>query len=321
MNIFLFVLLNNILPIFSLILLGYLMNKKFELNIYTLTKLNFYVFVPSFTFVNLYSTEIPMEMIKVLIIAIFVLLTNMFLAFVISKIRNYDKGFKNAFLNSILFYNSGNIGIPLITLVFSSAPFVIDGKTPYLSIALAAQIMVLVVQNITTNTLGFFNASRATTHWKQSTLSVLKLPTLYAIPLAFILKILPFDITKIPLWPALNYASGALVPIALITLGIQLSKTKMNFKNKDVYLSTVIRLLGGPLLALLFIYLLNIDGVIAQVVMISTSVPTAVNTALIAVDYNNHPDFASQVVMTSTLLSSISLVFIIYLARILFPII
>lgn len=36
-----------------------------------------------------------------------------------------------------MFSNSGNIGIALIALVFTNAPYVIDGKTPYLAEALA----------------------------------------------------------------------------------------------------------------------------------------------------------------------------------------
>lgn len=321
MNVFLFILTNNIIPIFALILLGYFMSKKFNLDIYTLTKLNFYIFVPAFTFVNLYTTKIPFEMIKVLIAAILILTTNMVVAWLMSKIRGYDEGLKNAFANSILFYNSGNIGVPLITLVFSSIPFTINGETPHLNIALTAQIMVLLVQNITTNTLGFLNAGRANTHWKDSIIKVLKMPTIYVIPLAFVLKGISYDMTKIAIWPALNYSRNALVPIALITLGVQLSRTDFQFKNKDVYISAAIRLLGGPLIALFFINLLHIEGIIAQVVMISAAVPTAVNSALIAVEYDNYPDFASQAVMTSTLFSAVSLVFVIYMARILFPVI
>lgn len=321
MNVFLFILSNNIVPIFSLILVGYIMSKKFDLSIYTMSKLNFYIFVPAFTLTNLYTTEIPFDMIKVLIAAILILLMNMLMIWWTSRMRNYDEGFKNAFANSILFYNTGNIGLPLVTLVFSSTPFTINGETPYLDMALTALIMVMVVQNITSNTLGFINAGRANTHWKKSLFKVLEMPTIYAIPIALILKSMPYDFTQVPIWPALEYARGALVPVALIALGIQLSQTSIEFKNKEVYLAVVTRLIVGPLLALFFIFLLNIEGIIAQVVMISTALPTSVNSALIAVECDNCPDFASQVVMTTTLLSSVSLVFVIYISRILFPIV
>lgn len=320
MNVFLFILSNNIVPIFLLIIIGYVVNKKFNLDIFSLSKLNFYIFVPAFTFVNLYTTEIPFEMVKVFSGAVLILIAYMLIAKIISKLRGYDKSLENAFKNSIMFYNSGNIGLPLITLVFSSAPFIVDGKTPYLNLAVTAQIMVLVVQNITTNTLGFYNAGNATMHGKDSVKRIMTMPAIYAIPLAFVLKFVPYDMTQIAIWPAFNYAKSALVPVALITLGVQLSRTKFELGNKDVYLSLALRLVGGPLLALVFVYLLNLKGVMAQVLMISTAVPTAVNSALIAVECDNRPDFASQTVMTSTLLSSVTLVLVIYMARILFPV-
>ena len=146
------------------------------------------------------------------------------------------------------------------------------------------------------------------------------MPTLYVVVLAFTLKAIPYDFTQLPVWPALVYAKGALVPIALITLGVQLSRTKFRFGNKDVYLAVFFRLIVGPLIAYLMILLFNLEGVIAQTLMISTAVPTAVNSALIAVECDNHPDYASQMVMVATILSSLTLVAVIYISARLFPI-
>lgn len=320
MQAFLFILTNNIIPIFILISLGYLLNKKFNLDILTLSKLNFYIFVPMFIFSNLYTTDIPVEMLKVFLFAILMLVLNMLVGDLIARIRKYDTAMKSAFSNSIMFYNSGNVGLPLITLVFSSMPYVIDGNTPYLELAVTTQITVLVVQNITTNTLGFFNAGKVNLHWKDSIGRIIRMPVIYAIPSALIFKTLPFDLTQTPIWPALQYARNAMVPIALLALGVQLSKTAFEFKDKDSYIAVAIRLLGGPLLAFVLIQLMQFDGIIAQALLISSSVPTAVNAALIAVEYNNRPEFSSQVVATSTLMSAVTLTAVIYVARILFPV-
>ncbi|MNP05096.1 hypothetical protein D3C76_970390 [compost metagenome] len=54
--------------------------------------------------------------------------------------------------------------------------------------------------------------------------------------------------------------------------------------------------------------------------MISSALPTAVNTALIAVERKNHPDFASQAVMVATLSSAVTLVLVVYISRIIFPV-
>ena len=57
MNIFSSIILNNIIPIFVLICLGYIIDKKFKPDMNTLTKINFYLFVPAFSFVNIYTTN------------------------------------------------------------------------------------------------------------------------------------------------------------------------------------------------------------------------------------------------------------------------
>ena len=260
-------------------------------------------------------------MIKICGFAVLVLILNVLIGNLISYKMGYETGKKFAFLNSIMFYNSGNVGVPLITLVFSSAPYIIEGSTPYLDLALTTQIAVLVVQNITTNTFGFFNAGRATLHWKDSIKDILRMPVIYAIPSALILKLLPYDLTKAPIWKGLEYIRNGLISIALITLGVQLSRTKFQFGNKDAYMAAFIRLIGGPVIAFVLIKIMGFSGIIAQALMISTSVPTSVNSALIAVEYDNHPDFASQAVLITTIFSAITLSLVIYLARIIFPIV
>ena len=320
MDIFIYILTRNIFPLVMIIIIGFLLSKKFDLDINTLSKINFYIYVPFFIFMQIYSTKLPKDLFKILVFVSVLAIINSVITTIISKVRRYDEGFKNAFTNSIMFYNSGNIGIPLITLIFSSGPFLINGKTPYLVLALTTQIVVLVVQNISTNTIGFFNAGKGTMSWRDSVKGILQMPTIYMIPLAFSLKALPFRLEDMPIWPGLIYIQNGLISFALITLGAQLSKTKFSFTNIDVYISNSIRLLGGPLVAFLILKVIGISGVTAQTLMISSAIPTAVNTALIAFERNNHADFASLAVMTSTLLSSITLVLVVFVSRLLFPV-
>jgi len=321
LNVILHILTMNILPIFLLIGLGFVLDRKFHLQITTLTKINFYLFVPSFTFTYLYVTDIRIDAVKAFLITILIMITNYVLSYLIAKARKYPDSLKYAFQNSIMFYNSGNIGIPLVTLVFSTGIYLVGDETPWLTLALSIQIMILVVQNITVNTIGFINAGRASLSIRQAILNVFRMPTVYMVPLAFLLKLLPYDIRALPVWPVLNYARNGLVPIALITLGVQLSKSQIKLGNSDVYLAAAARLIVGPLLALAFIRLFGLEGLTAQVLLISASVPTAVNSALIAVESDNHPDFATQVVIVTTVLSALTMTATIYLANILFPII
>lgn len=320
MAVFVHILSHNILPIFVLIGLGYLLSKKFDLDIFSLSKLSFYLFAPAFVFCYLYTADIKLDMIKVFLCGIMLLIVYGLLGDIIARVRHYDVGLTNAFKNSVMFNNSGNIGVSLVTLVFSSPPFLVDGKTPYLEEAITAQIMILVIQNIATNTLGFFNAGRATMNVKDSMKQVFAMPSIYVVPLALVLKYVDFDLTSTSIWPALDYLKSGMVPMALITLGVQLARTTFDFTSIDVHLAVVTRLIIGPLVALVFIYLWGFQGIIAQTLLISYAVPTAVNTALIAVECDSCQDFAAQTVMTSTVFSAVTLTVAIFVSGIIFPV-
>ncbi|MBN2284927.1 MAG: AEC family transporter [Tissierellales bacterium] len=320
MSVFTHILLNNILPIFIIITLGYILNLNFDLSIYTIAKLNLYIFTPAFAFVNLYTAELDFTLLKVLIFCVVYLIINSILADVISKIKHFDSGMSNAFKNSIIFNNTGNIGLSLITLVFSSGAYLIDGQTPYLNNAVAVIVIILIFSNISLNTLGFYFAGRATMSFSRSIRKIFSLPSIYMIPLAFLLKGLEIDITGTFLWPSLNYLKNGMVSMALIALGVQLSQTKIQINDSNVYLSVFIRLIVGPVIAVMLIKMFGFTGIVAQTVLISYSVPTAVNTAIIAVECNNCLGFSTQSVVGSTIFSAFTLTFVIFVAKMIFPI-
>ncbi len=229
---------------------------------------------------------------------------------VLSLIRGYSVSMTNALTNSLILYNSGNFGLPLVILVFRD--------TPYFEYAVSIQIIILMVQNLATNTLGFYFAGRGQLELKENFKKIMRLPSIYAIILAFIMKYLPYDLRDFFIWPAIEYAQDGLVPVALLALGTQLYYARFTYSDIDVYIASFVRLIGGPFLAFFLIKLMGITGVMAQALLVSSSVPTAINTALIAVEFNNEPDFASQIVLTTTILCSITLVGVIYLSNYLF---
>ncbi len=296
------------------------MSKKFHFSIVTLNKLIFYLFTPSYIFYNLYTTDLSLDMLNILFFSIAFLAANHFLAIIMARIRGYDRALTNAFRNAIMFNNSGNIGLSLITLVFGGAPYLINGTAPYLNDALAAQVIVMVFMNVTINTIGIYNAGCAQNGGKKALLKIFTMPSIYTVPLALLLKYLKIDITGVPVWSSIVFIKGGLVPMALLTLGVQLSITEFNFKNLDANLAALTRILAGPAMALVLIRIFGFSGIIAQTMLISCSVPTAVNTVLVAVECDNHPGFAAQEVMVSTIYSSVTLSLAIYLARVLFPI-
>lgn len=53
----------------------------------------------------------------------------------------------------------------------------------------------------------------------------------------------------------------------------------------------------GPLVAFAMIYLLNIDGIVAQSLFIASSFPTSRNTSTIAMEYQIEPELHAQIVL------------------------
>ncbi|MDW1670597.1 AEC family transporter, partial [Vibrio sp. Vb2978] len=112
--------------------------------------------------------------------------------------------------------------------------------------------------------------------------------------------------------------ANGFVAIALILLGAQLSNIKLKFIHRVITWALIGRLLMGPLVALTMIYLLNIDGIVAQSLFIASSFSTSRNTATIAMEYQIEPELHAQIVLFSTLFSIVTVTVVIYLSYILF---
>lgn len=306
------ILLYQILPVFLLIGTGMLINLRYGLDVRTLSRLTVYALVPGFIFVTLYETGIPPELLKALVYAVLLMIPLVLATALYSRTSVHSHSLSSAILNSVLFYNSGNFGLPLITLVFMNSP-----EAP---LALSTQVMVLLVQNLAGNTLGFYLAGRAQMHKDQLFKLILGIPAMYALGAALIFKALPIDATTLFFWPTLVYLKGGLIPVALFTLGVQLSKSRFKASNPAVWAAVALRLLISPIVAYGLLLLIQIHGTMAQVLLIGSGLPSAVTTALAAVEFDNEAEFASQTVMVTTLLCAVTLAVLIPLAQWLFPI-
>lgn len=201
----------------------------------------------------------------------------------------------------------------------------VDGKTPYLTLASAAATMMLVQMNMCLNTLGLYQAGKGKLTPRDALSVVFHMPVLYTLAAVFTIKYSGFDMTTTFLWPIFQNCASALVAIVMIALGMQIHRSKISFGDIDAWLGCFVRLVVAPVLAFLLIKAWGIMGVsfapaVSQTILIMASVPAAVNSVLYAVEFHNCEDFATELVMMSTFLSCITMTGTIYLARILFPV-
>lgn len=299
---FIFIFTNVIIPIFLQIAAGFILQKKFNLNINTLSKVQMFLLTPSLLFTKIYSSELKSSIfvsIMLFCMTIFVLLY--FLSWSIGKIFKFKRSQISAFINSVTLYNSGNYCIPLIQLLYKS------------SYALSVQIIIMMTQSVLTNTFGIFNSNRGNKNVKHALISTLKMPVAYIVILAISIRSLHISVWS-PILSSMDILGSGLVPLALVTLGAQLANTKFSFKLPRVYVSNSMRLLVSPFIAYILTLVMGLHGVVGQVLVICAAAPTAVNSVLIALEYDNEPDYAAQAIFTSTVFSSFTVTLVIYLA-------
>lgn len=308
MNIFMNILIYNVLPLIIMISIGMIVQKAFSLDIKTLAKLNFYVFSPAIIFKSLYTTEISWQVIGqvLLFFALFMLAQYIVLEIVI-RIRRYQGGMKGAMRNSVLFYNSANYGIPLNELAFSGNPY-----------TLSIQVLIMMMQSLIPNTYGIYSVNAHKAKLRELWKKILSMPVIYVIPLAFILRSFEISIPDVIQTP-LNYLAGAFIGTALITLGVQLGSMSWKIKGSlatDISLSVFLRLIAGPAIAWLIVLMLDLPDLMAAALIVSSGVPTSLSSVLLAVEFDNEKEFASQAVFVSTVVSIITVTAVIFMLNI-----
>lgn len=297
------------LPIILLIATGFAFQKIFKSEVRTFSKLMIYFLVPVVIFDKLYNTDISWEFFAQVVPFILLLEVCMYvLALLFSALFRFRKSIRKAFTNSLVLLNTGNYGIPLIDLVFGSNPF-----------AAASQVFIVAIQNLTSFTFGVFQASPDNTPPKRALLSIIKMPSIYALLLIVIVKACNITLPGVIAKP-LDYMSQAFTAFALITLGVQLAEVKLSKKAALVMGVSVIKVMVAPLAAFALTLLLNIRGVLGAALVIGVSTPTGVNSATLALEFGNEQEFAAQVVFMTTILCTFSLPLVIYFVRIYFGI-
>lgn len=169
-----------------------------------------------------------------------------------------------------------------------------------------------VISNLACNTLGAFFAARANGGGLCAVTRVLKLPGLYAFALAFALWALGATVPQVLLKP-IEIIGRASIPIMLMMLGVQLSQTKLGGRYGQVAIGVIMRLVVGAGVALGMARLVGLTGLARQVAAIQASTPTAVSSALMAIEFDADADYVSSVIFATTVLSSVSLTFLMML--------
>jgi hypothetical protein len=174
-------------------------------------------------------------------------------------------------------------------------------------------------QGFAAYTVGAFLAAAGAGSVGHAMVKVFKLPFLYALLAAIVMKQVGLDgeaLKRVTIvWQPLTIISGAYVPMALMTLGAQMACVRLVRAPVDLALAVVTRLVLGPLLGLALVKLMGLEGLLAQVLVIGVAAPSAVAGVVLAIEFKNRPDFAASAVFLSTLLAGVTVPLVIFLAQ------
>jgi malate permease and related proteins len=301
LNIFLSIFTNTILPTLFIAGVGFGLARTVRPDRRSISQLILNAFAPCLVFQSLTTANVPLaDFGRIALFTLIVVGISAGLARAVSLIFHYNHLLTNTFLLMVMFTNVGNYGLPVITLAFGEQ-------------ALTYGTIYFVVNNLLLYTLGTLIASSGNEPPLKALSRVARMPVVYAVALAGIVKLFSFQVPQ-PLFTALDMLSRATIPAMLVVLGMQLSSAGLKI-TRAVGVGTFIRLVAAPALAFLAARWMGLAGPALQAGMLEAAMPSGVVASVFAVEYDIEPEFAANMVLLTTLLSPFTITPLILLLR------
>lgn len=289
-------LLNTVLPVFLLAGLGFMSRKVLQIEVRDPARIAIYILVPGLIMNGILNAQMSAAEAGRIILFVLVLTAVMIgLTLGIGRLVGWKQSEGSAAVLSTAFMNSANYGLPVVLLAFGQAGF-----------ELAA--LFVVVESLLMFTVAVFFAARGRLNWRQAAEAIFRLPLIWAATLALAIRLMGITLPIALLKPIELLADGAIVVMVLL-LGMQVASITLKGAWFRITVATLLRLMVSPLVGLGIVAWLNPEPLTAKVLVLLAAMPAAVNTTLLAVQFNADPDTVSGVTLTTTLLSVVTVTF------------
>jgi predicted permease len=294
---------SDILPIFVIAAVGFLLARRLGANVRTLATVTFNSLSPCLVFNQLVTAQISGSQ-SLRIAAFCVLLTIAIgvVAWLVSAPLGLDQTTRSSFLLVAMFSNSGNYALPVVLFAF--------GKE-----ALAFASVYFVTSAILFYTAGVLVAASGHGSVRLALSRLVKVPAVYAVAAAGVVLATGASVPVAVMRPV-GLLSDAAIPVMLLVLGMQLERATMPKHPAAVAVGVVLSLVVAPVIAFGLTAMLGLAGAARQAAIMEASMPAAVITTVIALEFDLDANLATSVVFFTTVLSPITLVLLIaYLQR------
>ena len=289
---------SDILPIFIIAGVGFILARRFGAGVKTLSTVAFNALSPCLVFNQLVTARISGSQ-SVRVAAFCVLLTMAIgvAARLTSMPLRLDRMTLSSFLLVAMFSNSGNYALPVVLFAF--------GRD-----ALAFASVYFVTSAILIYTAGIIVAASGHGSVRLALTRLFKVPAIYAVTAAIIVLSTHTTVPPVVMRP-IALLSDAAIPIMLLVLGMQLERAVMPKHPMAVGAAVMLSLVVAPLIAFGLSAVLGLTGAARQAAIIEASMPAAVITTVLALEFDLDAGFSTSVVFFTTLLSPITLVVLI----------
>jgi predicted permease len=294
---------SDILPIFVIAGVGFLLARYVGVQVRTLSHVAFHALAPALVFTVLTRSTLTGSQFGRMA-AFYVLVTAAagVMAWLAAKALGLDRPSVSAFLLVVVCSNSGNYGLPVALLAFGPE-------------ALAFASVYFVSSSIFSYTGGVLLAASGRRSIPQALAGVYRVPAVYGAVAAGITMAFGLHVPDAIARP-ITLLSDAALPIMVLVLGMQIERATLPDRPGMVAAAAALSLFATPLAAFGVAHLLGLTGAALQAGVLQASMPSAVITTILALEFEVSPNFVTSVVCVTTLLSPLTLTLLIaYLQR------
>lgn len=294
MNVFFYVLTQNILPIFLVASFGFLLRRRFNLDIRTLSRIVFLVLSPCLVFSSLANSKLPSGELVVLVgFSALNILAIGGLAFIVARLFRLGRVETATMLIVTMFVNGGNFGLTLLQLRYGDE-------------GLSRGVVYYVTSTVMVYTVGVLIASLGHVNWRDTLRRIMRLPAVYAALLAILVYSFHIPIPG-PIMSGVTIAGSGAIPVMLLVLGMQIADLQPEDSSRFVWPATGLRLIGGPLVGLGIASVLGLQGVGRSAMIIESAMPAAVINLILATEFGLPASTVARIVVFSTLISPLTI--------------
>lgn len=291
------VLISAVLPIALIALAGFVAGRVLDLDMPTLARINIYAMVPALVLSSLAETTLAVSSAIALLTA-FVLNTFLLylLAFGSGHLLHLPSEERKSLIATTMFANVGNMGLPFVLFALGEAG--LERAIVYL---VGSSLMVASVFPVVLKGTGI----------RAGLWFTLKLPVFWAALVGISVPAFGIGFPE-AIARGISLLGDGVIPLALLTLGIQLSRTKLVFGRYELF-GACLRLIISPLMAYGIGRGLGLSGLDLQVLVVQAAMPVAVNSLIWVTELGGDTIRVARTIVLSTLLSFLTLPTVLWL--------